>query len=222
MCPEGQDCHVRMAVFFTCSNSKIPYTLIAKVLHDYKQVVVFQTIHKIDSIHNNNNPVISNQRIILQGFGQVGTPHTKIAVFKRLPVLSRYQYLYSRADKSLHNNIAVISQQPFRKCFISLLLCSDQNAKGKRICRALQIGLHLISSEFLDNYFRRRFMFFGVEMMPRKGRISFFQVKYSHSNVVFLIYMDLGKLRYIGNFSFFWHMQHSLQINNDFGLLAVE
>ena len=60
MCPEGEDCHVRMSVFFTCSYSKIPYTLIAKVLLDYKQVVVFQTIHKIDSIHNNNNPVISN------------------------------------------------------------------------------------------------------------------------------------------------------------------
>ena len=61
MCPEGEDCHVRMSVFFTCSYSKkISYTLIAKVLLDYKQVVVFQTIHKIDSIHNNNNPVISN------------------------------------------------------------------------------------------------------------------------------------------------------------------
>ena len=45
-------------------------------------------------------------------------------------------------------------------------------------------------------------MIFGVEMMPRKGRINFFRVKYSHSNVMFLTYMDLGKLRYIGNFSF--------------------
>ena len=89
--------------------------------------------------------------------------------------------------------------------FVSLQLCvaTRVQRKGKRTCKVLQIGLHLISSEFLDFYFRRRFMLFEVEMCPERGGYVSFKSNIMHIGLRSFV-ITLKKFSLLAEYNILW------------------